>query len=191
RYTVQRDGEEIEPSPIPGKVTGFSLRRGDVVVMRTSGGGGYGDPLERDPALVWHDVVEGYVSREAAARGGYGVVVTATGVAAASTAALREELRAARCFATIAATDEPELVGSRRILPLARGIATGAGVGEGDVVELLHPQRAPLRAWARLVDEDGDRAYLGPHGLAILGVQPGERIRLRRLSAWGMPPIAP
>jgi N-methylhydantoinase B len=38
------------------------------------GGGGYGDPLERDPELVFADVVDGYVSVEAAERD-YGVVV--------------------------------------------------------------------------------------------------------------------
>ncbi|MBI2321271.1 MAG: hydantoinase B/oxoprolinase family protein, partial [Chloroflexi bacterium] len=41
RFTVRRGGQEIEPSPIPGKVTGFARQRDDVIVMRTAGGGGY------------------------------------------------------------------------------------------------------------------------------------------------------
>jgi N-methylhydantoinase B len=41
------------------------------------GGAGYGDPFERDPALVLTDVLNGYVSIEAAARD-YGVVVRST-----------------------------------------------------------------------------------------------------------------
>jgi N-methylhydantoinase B len=41
------------------------------------GGGGYGDPFERDPALVLEDVVNGYVTVEAAARD-YGVAVRTT-----------------------------------------------------------------------------------------------------------------
>jgi N-methylhydantoinase B len=55
----------------------------------TPGGGGYGDPLARDPALVARDVARGYYSREqAAAR--WGVVLDAPGgVDAAATAALR------------------------------------------------------------------------------------------------------
>ena len=41
------------------------------------GGGGYGDPLERDPAAVLRDVVDGYVSLEGAERD-YGVVIRST-----------------------------------------------------------------------------------------------------------------
>lgn len=52
RFYVRRDGQAIEPSPLPGKVSGFPLRAGDVVVMESSGGGGYGDPLARDPEPV-------------------------------------------------------------------------------------------------------------------------------------------
>src|SRR5438270_11223778 len=41
------------------------------------GGGGYGDPFERDPTAVLEDVLNGYVSIEAAARE-YGVVIRST-----------------------------------------------------------------------------------------------------------------
>jgi N-methylhydantoinase B len=44
------------------------------IQLKTPGGGGYGDPLTRDPQRVLDDVVNGYVSIEAAARE-YGVVV--------------------------------------------------------------------------------------------------------------------
>ena len=40
----------------------------------TGGGGGYGPPLEREPDAIRRDVLEGYVSREAAQRD-YGVDV--------------------------------------------------------------------------------------------------------------------
>jgi N-methylhydantoinase B len=43
-------------------------------VVRTGGGGGWGDPLERDPALVRSDVTEELVSRQAALEH-YGVVL--------------------------------------------------------------------------------------------------------------------
>ena len=43
-------------------------------IVRTGGGGGWGDPLERDPELVRADVMEELVSREAA-REKYGVVL--------------------------------------------------------------------------------------------------------------------
>jgi len=63
---------------------------GTVVIQTSSGGGGWGSPLERDPARVLEDVREGYVSVEAAERE-YGVVLTAdgAGVDEAATRALR------------------------------------------------------------------------------------------------------
>ncbi|WP_041546412.1 MULTISPECIES: hydantoinase B/oxoprolinase family protein [unclassified Nocardioides] len=48
---------------------------GEVIRIRTTGGGGWGDPLRRDPALVVRDVVWRKVSPEAAL-GDYGVVLT-------------------------------------------------------------------------------------------------------------------
>jgi N-methylhydantoinase B len=50
------------------------LDTGDVLVNNTGGGGGYGDPLDRDPARVAADVRNGFVSAGAAERE-YGVVV--------------------------------------------------------------------------------------------------------------------
>ena len=51
------------------------VRAGEVIRIRTTGGGGWGDPLERDPALVVRDVVWRKVSPEAALTD-YGVVLT-------------------------------------------------------------------------------------------------------------------
>lgn len=48
------------------------------VQLNLPGGGGFGDPLERDPEMVLADVVEGYVSIAAAQRD-YGVIVRYTG----------------------------------------------------------------------------------------------------------------
>ena len=47
---------------------------GDVITFHNPGGGGYGDPLERDPELVESDVISGYVSLEKA-REDYGVII--------------------------------------------------------------------------------------------------------------------
>jgi N-methylhydantoinase B len=51
----------------------FELHDGDLLYMRVASGGGYGDPLERDPELVRSDVANAIVSK-AAARDIYGVV---------------------------------------------------------------------------------------------------------------------
>jgi N-methylhydantoinase B len=42
------------------------MKPGDVVRVSTPGGGGYGDPLKRDPAKVARDVMRGYYSKEEA-----------------------------------------------------------------------------------------------------------------------------
>jgi N-methylhydantoinase B len=47
-----------------GKVTRLRVPRGATVRLRTGGGGGYGDPAERDPALVQADLREGYITEE-------------------------------------------------------------------------------------------------------------------------------
>jgi N-methylhydantoinase B/oxoprolinase/acetone carboxylase alpha subunit len=58
----------------PGNPYGLTqLKPGDEVIMDAAGGGGYGNPRERDVELVERDVVEGYVSVESA-REDYGVV---------------------------------------------------------------------------------------------------------------------
>jgi N-methylhydantoinase B len=52
----------------------FELKHGDVLYMRVASGGGYSDPLERDPMLVRNDVQNFIVSRDAA-RSVYGVIL--------------------------------------------------------------------------------------------------------------------
>jgi N-methylhydantoinase B len=72
------------------------LRAGTVVRIRTTGGGGWGDPLDRPVAEVLRDIAWHKVS-VAGAREDYGVVVLASGEAdAAATEELRASLRAAR-----------------------------------------------------------------------------------------------
>jgi N-methylhydantoinase B len=50
------------------------LPAGTLLRLRTTGGGGWGDPFEREPELVARDVARGLVSPEAAERD-YGVVI--------------------------------------------------------------------------------------------------------------------
>jgi N-methylhydantoinase B len=78
-----------------GKLDMFWPKPGDIVTVMTPGGGGFGDPLNRDIARVGRDVVMGYVSAEAALRD-YGVVLADGRVDEPATAARRESLRAGR-----------------------------------------------------------------------------------------------
>lgn len=75
--TVQRAAGRYTP-PHLSKDQGLALEPGDRVAVLTPGGGGYGDPLTRDPALVARDVRRGYYS-QADARALWGVVLDAAG----------------------------------------------------------------------------------------------------------------
>lgn len=71
------------------------MKAGDLLFFNTWGGGGWGDPYQRDPERVRQDVARRLVSREGARR--YGVVLADDGsVDAAATARLRAERVAAR-----------------------------------------------------------------------------------------------
>jgi N-methylhydantoinase B len=76
---------EVEVAPT---VAGQLMETGDRLVYRFGGGGGWGDPLERDPQAVLDDVWDEYVSMDAA-RERYGVVIT--GSLADMTLALDDE----------------------------------------------------------------------------------------------------
>ncbi len=89
---VRTDGSE---EWLPAKCDGINVNVGDVLYFNTWGGGGWGDPLERDPALVQTDVQRGLVSESGARR--YGVVIGSDGnVDAAGTEKLRGEMREQR-----------------------------------------------------------------------------------------------
>src|SRR5207253_8676145 len=92
RAAIRRGGKESEP---PAKCEHHPLAQGDVEIVRTAGGGGFGPPWEREPERVRSDVVEGYVTPEAA-RERYGVVLRgeALEVDAPETAKRREKMRA-------------------------------------------------------------------------------------------------
>ena len=89
---VRTDGSE---EWLGAKSEGIKVQQGDLLYFNTWGGGGWGDPYERDPELVRADVARSLVSAEGAKR--YGVVIAADGsVDAAATEALRSKLRSER-----------------------------------------------------------------------------------------------
>ncbi|MDQ2803461.1 MAG: hydantoinase B/oxoprolinase family protein [Pseudomonadota bacterium] len=61
----------------PAKFSGLMAQPGDVMTYLSPCGGGYGNPLERDPARVLDDILDDYITPDHAA-GVYGVVVVAT-----------------------------------------------------------------------------------------------------------------
>ena len=89
---VRGDGSE---QWLPAKAEGIKVKAGDILYFNTWGGGGWGNPLQREPELVRADVERRLVSAEGARR--YGVVIAADGsVDSAATQALRSEMAKGR-----------------------------------------------------------------------------------------------
>ena len=101
----------------PPKQVG-ELAPGDVYANLCGGGGGVGDPLDRDPAAVEHDVAEGLVSEAGAVRD-YGVVV--------GDDAATEALRAARRRQRIGRDPTPSLAES----PAGRRLSSTVALSNG------------------------------------------------------------
>ena len=75
-FIVRKDGTRED---LPSKQM-LVLHPGDQLWEYIAGGAGYGDPLDRDPALVLADVLDAKITR-GAARAAYGVVLTPEGAA--------------------------------------------------------------------------------------------------------------
>jgi N-methylhydantoinase B len=92
------------------------LEAGDTITRPSAGGGGLGDPLERDIAAVCDDVADGYVSRERAAKD-YGVIVREVDADLAQyevdVEATRLERMRIRALRSKWLTEDPEKVAAR------------------------------------------------------------------------------
>jgi N-methylhydantoinase B len=87
----------VRPGAAPhdiGKRTVYRAELGELIQLWGGGGGGFGDPFERDPDMVLADVAAGLVSPERA-REVYGVAIADGAVDQAATAALRRRPRPA------------------------------------------------------------------------------------------------
>jgi N-methylhydantoinase B len=172
---IERNSSKIDLA-IPGKATGLLLKEGDLLVMQSAGGGGYGDPLAREPALVEADVAAGYVSA-AQARAQYGVVVGDP----KATEALRKAIALRHVLFDVLEDEANPYEGIRgrhRVLRLH----PSSGFASGQLVELLGRHPAPLRAWVGLdASVPAGRAPLDAFGRRVLGVTAGEKVRLRAL----------
>ncbi len=94
KWLIRADGTR---EPLPSKIDNVEVAHGDRVIFRTAGGGGWGDPLDRDPVAVRNDVARKLVSIEAA-RQDYGVVLDGEGVEVdrQATETLRDGMRHGR-----------------------------------------------------------------------------------------------
>lgn len=183
QFMVLRDGREVPPSDTPGKVAGFRLHQGDVVSVRTSGGGGWGDPLDRDPALVLADLRDGYLTAETA-RSAFGVIVRDGQLDEVGTTLLRRELRAGRLRFCLVFEAEPADAIGRRVCGLAPAAIARLGAKVGDPVEIVGAAGPALRAWVRTdLDLPFDAIRLGSLAQSILRVSLGGALEVRPLLA--------
>jgi N-methylhydantoinase B len=84
RVLVERGGESYIP-PHLSKDQDIMIGPDDTIRVSTPGGGGYGNPFERDVALVERDVIRGYYTRQQA-EDLFGVVFSVNGTTVDSTA---------------------------------------------------------------------------------------------------------
>lgn len=183
RFVVIRDGKTIQPSDVPGKVSGFVLRTGDIVREETAGGGGFGDPLARDPARVAADVRHGYLTRSQA-RMRYGVVIRPSGrIDEVATAAVRTGLAAARVHVRLQVANDDMIDGARRCFGLTEALAGRLRVGDGALIELSTGRAAPVRGWVRLAEGSDEQVIVGASSLRLIGAAPGDTVELRAVRA--------
>jgi N-methylhydantoinase B len=94
RLPTSADELGVRPRRLPG-VAAITLAADDALLVRATGGGGFGDPIEREPAAVALDVRAGTVGRMAAAQV-YGVVLDGIVADEAATIARRATIRQER-----------------------------------------------------------------------------------------------
>ena len=118
-----------------GKIEMLRLQRGDVVRIVSPGGGGYGPPFRRDPAMVLADLIDGFLT-EQTARKAYGVIIRDRKIDDQATAAARS---------TAANTPEPFGFGPER----AEYEAVFSPALQDIVARLLADRPPAVRQYAR------------------------------------------
>ena len=187
-----RGGGAIHDFDTPGKVGGHVLHEGDRVVLRSAGGGGYGDPLQRPAERVADDVGPGSSrfgrrsgSTAWCSRGMASVDEAATGAAQGRDPRRARAARGGGCGRLLSGgAGQPAAH-----LPAQSGDASRAGIGEGDLVELDTRRAAPLRAWAEIDAAIAPGTLpIDARGLDIQRAKQGEAIEVRLLRRAGSGP---
>ena len=131
RYSVLRDGIEIDTGGFPGKITNLPLLKGDILRMESSGGGGFGNPSDRTDVALQSDLENGYISSDGAK-------------AYRPDTLWRPELRKGSGIAH----------GSCRV---SRRLADGLDLARGDLVEILFLKGPPMRLWVVDISPEDDQ----------------------------------
>ena len=179
RILILTDGQKIQPGTVAGKCVEFELRKGDLIEKCTMGAGGYGDPLDRDPSRVADDAREGYISQESA-RMVYGVVLADGTFDQGASDALRAKLRQARIHVRL--DGERKDVG-QDVLTVSPEMQRRIGVAAGELIELVTPRKASIRAWLAVGNDLFGPGVSMNQGLRkALNIEAGEAVWIRNLS---------
>ena len=170
RFEVLRDGKPIPISEFPGKVTSFPLQRGDVVVMQSSGGGGFGPASERDLASIGDDIADGLVSAPSLAT--YGARAQAGPVERSATE-LADEIAASIEWTS---DDTPA-----HECAVSAALAQRLSLKAGSSIELAMAKGPSIRAWVDRI-QAGDEAtiHLSSH---LQRFFPGGTVTVRSLGS--------
>ena len=135
--------------------------------MRTGGGGGYGDPLEREPKAVLQDLQEGKITEPVAADI-YGVIINKEKwiVDAEATRRQRRKVKQSRLYCKIRRKKDEEFIEDRRVVRVPAGLISSLGVCAKDVIELMGKAVIPLRVWT-LEDESYSESEIGLDKIAM------------------------
>lgn len=181
-WFVIRQGVE-KSIPFAGKTSKLRLKKGDVVVSMTAGGGGYGDPLDRDPEKVRKDVVEGYVSLQSASDI-YGVLLREDmSLDEMSTHERRKHIRENRNFFILGTYGTPRFYNGVKVVILSRG--KEKIFSPGGLVEIHHPNSpVPIRARVAFrARVEGQQALIDEETLLMMGVEIGDTVEILKISS--------
>ena len=180
---VLTEDDREEPFATPGKVGGHMVEEGQRVVLRSAGGGGYGDPLERSAQSVAEDFRLGYISAAAVA-GVYGVVLDDVGVVDVEATDLHRRERNAGKLWLQSATETDSYcytaVSKHRICQLNAVDAEKIAARTGNLVEIDSGKAAPLRAWLQVSSEvQSGTVPIDANGLKMLQADANAALEIR------------
>jgi N-methylhydantoinase B len=148
------------------KTNGLPLGPGDVIEQIVFGGGGYGDPLERDPEAVLNDIETGQVSTEIAEKI-YGVIVKGSDLDAEATADLRDSIRSKRLSDATMPEKMPDLSGP---FDLIIDIAEALAVADVDGTPMIVCTRGDGAVICSL--DENYKDHVARHDTALTEINP-------------------
>ena len=183
RFWVRRDGRRVQPSPLPGKVSGFPLEPGDVLLMelgrrrlRRSARARSSSGRRRRRRRLRHPGDGGGSLRRRSSRPGTGSSLRPR------CDGRRSGRRGYACAWWRAPTSTPDAGAQSASTPRPR---RASAYGPGAVVELVNPRGAPLRAWVASLTAAVRRAdatasaEVAPIALRMLALAEGAEVEVR------------